>query len=252
MTDLETFHALLAETPPELRTPEIDGVMRAGARIRRRRRLFTTTAIAAGVAAVLTVTAGTTVYLDRPRAPGVSAGAPIGAASPGALTQGVPGAGDPRDKAAFATTVVATGIRQAGAEVVLYLAPVQNVFPNVHFGVLAGVRSGDGHVTRILFGNEVNGTDRAPGFHAVQAPLDIDGYMIPEFGYYAGPAVRIAGEVGGRPVTAHQAEVVFRGAGVAVTMIIFWFDPGQVITNLTAYDANGRRLPTGDADIHHG
>ena len=46
-----------------------------------------------------------------------------------------------------------------------------------------------------VMANETEGSDKAPGFHAVQGSMEIDQGVTPTFGYYAGPAAKITGEV---------------------------------------------------------
>ena len=114
--------------------------------------------------------------------------------------------------------------------------------PKVRFGVMAGKRTGDG-LTGVVMSNETEGSDRAPGFHAVQTGMNVGGSDTPTFGYYAGPAAKITAKGG---VTAKQA--VWSEDS---TVVFFWFDPAQVGAgfspeDLAAFDAAGRKLPTGN------
>jgi hypothetical protein len=140
--------------------------------------------------------------------------------------------------------VIRTGITVRGGEVVLYGVPVRDM-PGISFGVMAGVDSGRGNPTNRVMANEFQGSDRSPGFHAVQGAMNVDGGDFPTFGYYAGPARKIAS---GR-VTAKQA-VWSEDSSI----VIFWFDPADVSAgftakNLTAFDASGKRLPTGSNGV---
>jgi hypothetical protein len=70
---------------------------------------------------------------------------------------------------------------------------------------------------------------------------------VPEFGYYAGAAVKITGTVAGRLVRAHTARW-----SADPGIVIFWFTPAgdpatATVTGLAAYAAAGRRLPAGHA-----
>jgi hypothetical protein len=93
--------------------------------------------------------------------------------------------------------------------------------------------------------NEFSGPDTAPGFHAVVAPEE----GMPEFGYYAGPAAKITGFVGGRRTLAHILADHARWS-VNPKIVIFWFSPranphAQEVTGLAAYNARGKQLPAG-------
>jgi hypothetical protein len=139
-------------------------------------------------------------------------------------------------------TVVPTGVRVSGGEIVLYAVPLCSPdLPGVSFGLTAGVRSGTGAVRGLVTMNETSGSDRSPGFHAVQAPGTHNGVAVPEFGYYAGPAVKITGRVGGKVVRAGSA------APGREDIVVFWFGPAArgTVTGLTAYDRTGHKLPAG-------
>ena len=99
--------------------------------------------------------------------------------------------------------------------------------------------------TRRLHRRRVDGSDRAPGFHAVSGAMNVEGDDIPAFGYYAGPATKIT--AGG--VRARQA-VWSEDPGV----VVFWFHPADVPENFTAsnpaaFDRAGRKLPTGHSEV---
>src|SRR4029453_253778 len=109
-------------------------------------------------------------------------------------------------------TVVSTGVRVSGGEIVLYVVPVSSAdLPGVRFGVTAGVRAESGAVRGLVTMNETSGSDRSPGFHAVQAPGSHNGVAVPEFGYYAGPVTTVTGRAGATVVHARLAPV---GQGV--------------------------------------
>lgn len=121
--------------------------------------------------------------------------------------------------------------------------------PGIEFGIMAGTKKGSA-LTPVVMANETEGDDTAPGFHAVQGGMIVgeDNAATPAFGYYAGPAAKITaqGKDGGT-VTARQA-----GWSGDRAVVVFWFDPAEVgkefsPKNLTAFDAAGERLPTGNS-----
>lgn len=156
-----------------------------------------------------------------------------------------PGAPEPEQSAPLGD-VIASGINVRSGEVVFYGVEVADkALPKTSFGIMAGVRRGQGGPTSRVMTNEFDGSDRAPGFHAVSGAMNVEGDDIPTFGYYAGPAAKIT--AGG--VTARQA-VWSEDPGV----VVFWFDPADVSRNFTAsdlaaFDRAGRKLPTGHAEV---
>jgi hypothetical protein len=91
-----------------------------------------------------------------------------------------------------------------------------------------------------VMANETAGSDKAVGFHAVQGSMEIDQGVTPTFGYYVGPAAKITAKVGGKTVTASQATL-------SGSIQVFWLDAANVKI-LAAYDAKGKKLPTGNAE----
>ncbi|MEN3310015.1 MAG: hypothetical protein V7603_6217 [Micromonosporaceae bacterium] len=248
MMDLDTLRSGLRAAPGQpLGAVDIEHVMARGRRLRVRRRLLASGGAAALAAAVLAASAGSS-WLAQPR-PAVPGGtAPPSSAAPSLAAPSWAAQGqDP------VGAVVPTGIRLRGGEVVLYAVAVgEPSVPGVHFGVMAGQMDADGRLTARVASNEVTGSDRAAGFHAVQAATEVDGVWMPEFGYYAGPAAKISGSVGGQVIRARQARWS-QDPGV----VLFWFDPadlpaGKQPSRLSAFDAAGRALPTGDATAGHG
>jgi hypothetical protein len=146
--------------------------------------------------------------------------------------------------------VIDTGIRDARGELVLWVVKVSDkAIPQTHFGVMAGHRTRGGKLIPGVMTNEFSGPDDAPGFHAVESPTGEGQPTVnfPEFGYYAGPAATITGQVHGsgpvlRAATAHWS--------LNRSIVLFWFPPrtnpraGQ-LTNLSAADAHGNPLPSG-------
>jgi len=145
--------------------------------------------------------------------------------------------------------VISTGLRDAAGELVFYGIRIDlRVLPGTRFGVMAAARNGAGALTPLVEANETAGPDNAEGFHAVEAPLTAGatGVAVPEFGYYAGPAVKITGTAGGREIQARTARW-----SAEPGIVIFWFVPAAgrataTVTGLTAYDAAGQPLPAGN------
>jgi len=142
--------------------------------------------------------------------------------------------------------VISTGIRDSAGELVFYAVRIHvTQLPGTTFGVMGGYRDASGKLTGDVEANEFSGSDTAPGFHAVEAPMTASGQAVPEFGYYAGPAAKITGVVGGRRILADHAQW-----SVNPKIVIFWFSPSanhgaQAVTGLAAYNAHGKRLPAG-------
>lgn len=161
---------------------------------------------------------------------------PAASAAPSAPPAAGPATGAP------SSAIIATGIKAARGEWVLYAKPVTLEHnPGITFGVMLGVRTGDGEPVDAVMANEVEGPDSAPGFHAVQGGMRIDAGDSLTFGYYAGPAAKITARAGGRTLTAGQATL---RDGIQV----FWLDATDV-TDVTAYDADGRKLPIGNNGV---
>jgi hypothetical protein len=114
-----------------------------------------------------------------------------------------------------------------------------------------GWRDASGAIAPDLLSHETDGAADAAGFHARTAAIRSDGRLLPEFGYYVGPADRIAREVpGGSTVVAHQAQW-----GLRPDVVVFWFPdlpPETPEGAITAYDATGAVLPAGHDALLHG
>jgi hypothetical protein len=220
-------------SPPDFepRPLDLDGVMAAGGRLRRRRRL------AVGSASALTVVAllvGGSQLLNRDAAPSTPAAAPGVVAKPS--QPGVLG------------EVIDTGLLANGAEQVIYGVPVKDgpKRPDVDFGFMAGRRLPDGSLKGDVMVNETDTSARAPGFRGPEGPMQVEDITVPAFGYYVGPATRITVIADGREVTAQQAPW-----SEDPSVIVFWFDPAQAapdkeLLDLTAYDKDGKKLPAGN------
>ncbi|MEV4149750.1 hypothetical protein AB0J40_39255 [Amycolatopsis sp. NPDC049691] len=231
MNDLDDFRAALRQPPDEpFAEPDLAAIMAGGARIRRRRRVLTTTAGIAAAAVVVLVFVFA-VQLRQP-APAPVAQPP----SPVTSTPATPSAEQPIGD------VVGTGIQTPAGEVVFFARAVDlPELPDIHFGVVAGFRSGTS-LRAALATNEFRGSDRSFGFHATDGGEVIGNQVIPVFGYFAGPAAKITTTVHGRTVEARLAKWT-----ADPTVVIFWFHPDSVpdsasLTPLIAYDADGKRL----------
>jgi hypothetical protein len=144
--------------------------------------------------------------------------------------------------------VIPSGLKSADGEWVFYgVAVTESVAPDVDFGIMAGRRVAGGEVTAGVMANEVEGSATAPGFHAVSGSMNVDYRDTPTFGYYAGPAAKITAKIGGRTVTASQA-----AWSENPSVVVFWFAPKSTIENLTAFDAAGKKLPTGNSEVSVG
>jgi hypothetical protein len=146
--------------------------------------------------------------------------------------------------------VISTGIRNSAGELVFYAVHVHvSQLPDTTFGIMGGYRKTSGNLTADVTTNEFSGPDTAPGFHAVEAPMTAGKDAIPEFGYYAGPAVKITGILDGHRILADHAQW-----SVNPKIVIFWFSLradhlDYAITGLAAYDAHGKPLPTGHSGV---
>jgi hypothetical protein len=228
MNDLDDLRAALHEPPGFTPRPvDLATVMRTGGRIRRRRRL--TVGATTGLAVVALLIGGN-VLVQR-TTPDDRGGFPIAAQPSTALSS----------SAAAAPKVIRTGLTESGGEWVLYPKPINEAaIPQTTFGLMLGWSVKGGEPVDAVMANESSGFDRSPGFHAVQGRMEIDQGVTPTFGYYVGPATKITAKAGSKKLTAEQAPL-------DDSIQVFWFDAGNV-KNLTAYAADGRKLPTGNAE----
>jgi hypothetical protein len=241
VTDLDTLRRALQAPPAAgLGSLHVGQIMARGRRVRRRRRVLTVAGGAAGLAAV--VAAAVIV-------PGAGP-----AAGPRHLVPALaPGRSAALGRSGPYGSVISTGIRNSAGELVFYAVRVHAAqLPDTTFGIMSGYRKASGKLTADVLDSEFSGPDTAPGFHAVHAPMTVGKEAIPEFGYYAGPAVKITGIVGGRRILADHAQW-----SVNPKIVIFWFSPradrfDYAITGLAAYNAHGKRLPTGHSTVGAG
>ncbi|MER7889991.1 hypothetical protein ABTX15_09230 [Micromonospora sp. NPDC094482] len=221
-------------------------IMRAGRRLRLRRRLASTGAAALSVAVLVFGVAVVGQLAGAPQ-PSPQPG-PVGTAPatrealPSPSTTASPW--EPRPKPLGA--VVRTDLRYGDEERVFYFVPVDvPAAPRVTMGLVAGRRSAGGELTSDYLVNDVEGFDRRPGFH--QIGNDQQGFPphrspVPTFGYFVGPAKRIVGTADGRQITARLARW-----SEDPQVVIFWFHPdslapGVELDGIVARDAADRRL----------
>jgi hypothetical protein len=232
MTGLDEFRAALrAPAPATGRPVALDEIVRRGRRLRARRRLI------GGVAwftAFSVVVLGGAVLWEKTSYQGA---APFGAASAD-RTPGLPAGawGEP----------VETGLTQPGGQIVLMLSFTKRSGMASVGCFEAADRSLSG--CRTVW--DLPDRTYATGFHALHAPVTVDGRGgLPIFGYFIGPARTITAKSGGRTVTA-QLAVWSENADYK----LFWFPSDQVsptakLTDWAAFQADGRPVPTGHARL---
>jgi hypothetical protein len=223
MNDLDTLRAALRAPASDPGTVDLDTIMAAGRRMRRRRRLLGAGAVAGITAAAVLFAGAWTVRQPDPDLPGVAV--TVGRTAP---VTGNPPVG---------------AVIQAGGDRVFYFVAVdQPLLPKTHIGVVAGRQDPAGGITAGVMTNEFRGADRSPGFHALSLAMGIDSGPVPAFGYFVGPAAQIIAVAGGRRVLAHQAQW-----SEDPRVVVFWFDLadlpiGTQPSALVALDRAGNRL----------
>jgi hypothetical protein len=263
MTELDELRDAMEWTPDFAPTAlDFDHIMATGGRIRRRRRA---TAIAASSIAVvaLLIVGGELTSLGGPAAIGAAAAGPaLSGAAPSAAPTGAAADPDPSRAVPSAINssapgilgkVVETGRWVDGRQWIIY---VETVDPDDLNGTMTLVlgRTKTGYIndfTTDIISSDASDTRMAPGFHAVRPATVNGGRTTPTFGYYAGDAARISARntATGQLVDAHRT--AWTGFGAHEKAQIFWFDFAQgqepaTLTDLTAYDKSGNKLPAGD------
>jgi hypothetical protein len=152
------------------------------------------------------------------------------------------------DRGATLGTVVDTGMKVEGLARVLWMQRLDEPqLPTVSIGIAAGRRDTAGELIIDVLNNEVEGSDRAPGFHGLEMAMVVNDRPTPAFGYYVGAARRITVVADGRTVRARQA-----AWSEDPSVILFWFDlkkvkPTSKVGKASAFDRDGRKLPAGNA-----
>jgi len=254
MTELEELRDAM-ESPPDFVPIALDlnQVMVAGGRIRRRRRA--TIAGASGVAVVtLLVVGGQLTNLGSAPAAHQAAAppAPSGPVPSGPVPSGLVPSAINSSAPGILGTVVETGRWVDGRQWIVYVETTDPQRLNATMTLVLG-RSKTGYIDdfqHVIVSSDPGDARMSPGFHAVRPGTVIDGRTTPAFGYYAGDAARISARntVTGKTVEAHVT--AWSGFGARDKTQIFWFDfegSGKpvTLTGLTAYDKSGNKLPTG-------
>ncbi|MGA5302439.1 hypothetical protein ACPCHT_21100 [Nucisporomicrobium flavum] len=233
MNDLEDLKDAMHSTPDfEPRPLDLDAVLAQGGRLRRRRRFAV--GATAGVAVLALLVGGAQVA--RLGHDGSGSGSVAAAGSPNQVAASP--AGD------VLGDVIETGLRTPEGEQVLWVKPLEDeALPGVTFGLVLGRRTANGGLVSDILINETQGSDRAPGFHSPEGPMEVNGVPTPAFGYYAGAdAAKITVTADGRRVQARTAVW-----SEDPSIVVFWFDPAKVksgtkLTKLAAYDDQDRLL----------
>jgi hypothetical protein len=234
MTDLDTLRRALQAPGPDLGRLPVGEIMARGRRLRRRRQALAGGGMACLVAVLAAAGIGVS-HLGRQRPP-----APQLSLSPGPPHHRLAGA--------YGSAIFAR-IRKNPGELVFFAVRVHNrQLPGDTFGLVGAYQNRAGHLSSAVETNETTGSDVSAGFHAIEAPIN----GLPEFGYYAGPAAKITGTVGGRTIRAATARW-----SVNKKIVIFWFRPtddsgGLEVTNLAAFTAHGTKLPAGHSGVGQG
>lgn len=237
MSDVDRLRAAMRE-PVEFAPVDVERVMAAGTRIRRRRQLRNAATAVAGVAAVMVIVVGGVDWL-RPAAvqPGVQP----------TLTVTSPARPTSMSGKRIYGHVIRTGSMDELGELAFYFYELDEPKPpGVRFGLVGARMSPEGRMTDFYATNETEGSDKALGFHA--ASIANGNGLIPAFGYYSGPAAKITAVIDGKTVEAHQASW-----SEDVTVKVWWFDySASEPTNLAAFDAAGNPLPLGNSGFGRG
>ncbi len=248
MNNLDDLRDAMHTTPGfEPQPLDLAQVMAAGGRIRRRRRV--TVGAASGLAVLVLLVGGAQLTRSGSSAPAgpPTAGLPAAAQpSVSAAAEATPEPQEP-DPGAALGDIVDTGMRVEGMERVLWMQRLEEPsLRDISIGIVAGLRDARGSLLIDIVNNEVEGSDRAPGFHALQMAMVVDDRPTPAFGYYVGDAAQITVVADGRTVRARQATW-----SEDRSVVLFWFDlkkvkPTSKVGKATAYDRAGRKLPAGN------
>jgi hypothetical protein len=239
VNDLDDLRDAMHSTPDFAPRPlDLAAVMIAGGRLRRRRRLAV--GAASGLAVLVLLIGGAQFARSRPAEP---TGDAVAARPPGTAVAAVP-ADDTFGE------VVDTGVRTGDQTWLLWIKRIDDpALPDTSIGMVAGRRDAGGRPVVDMLSNETEGSDRSPGFHAMQMASKLGSGTTPAYGYYVGDAARITVVADGRTVTARRARW-----SEDSSIVLFWFtlkqvNPGTTVKQVTAYDSTGRRLPAGNASF---
>ncbi|MGV9212988.1 hypothetical protein ACTFTM_14115 [Micromonospora sp. RB23] len=249
MSELDRLREAMRATERPDAVLDLARVMRDGRRLRTRRKVTGAAAatLAAGLVAVTAVTVdpggSREPALTDPASPVAVASSPAGVAPtsneptpPPANPRGVP---DPKP---LGQVVDSGTVHGTDRRVYFFVAVTIPGAPKVTIGLAAGRRAPDGTVRTDILVNDVDGTDRSPGFHQIGYDESESVFAVPTFGYFVGPAARIIGTVDGR-----QVDATVRRWSLDKQVVIFWFDPttlapGKRLDGIVAHDGAGRRL----------
>ncbi|MFI6070247.1 hypothetical protein ACIA5C_01510 [Actinoplanes sp. NPDC051343] len=245
MTDLDELNSAL-DSPPDFEPVSLDlgYVMAAGGRMRRRR--WAGRGVASGVAVVAVLVVGgammrpagsTTDAAAYPAPSGIDSSYPV----PSALNSSAPG---------ILGRVVETGQWLDGKQWIIYAETVDSFHLNANLTLVLG-RTTTGYINDFstdIISSDTGHSRMAEGFHAVRAGTVLDGRTTPTFGYYKGDPARITARDNATGATVEAHLTAWSGFGKDEKAKIFWFDfsAGRQpthLTELTAYDRNGNRLP---------
>jgi hypothetical protein len=251
MNDLDDLRDAMHTTPGfEPQPLDIAAVLTAGGRLRRRRRIAV--GAASGLAVLALLVGGVQLTrLGTQQPGGVAAGQMPGTSTTATARPSASGVAEkpagPDPGVAFGD-VVGTGMTVEGLDRLLWMQRIDEpVLPDTSMGLVAGRRAADGELLVDVINNEVEGSDRAPGFHALEMAMVVNGQAVPAFGYYVGDAAKITVRADGRTVRAQQATW-----SEDRSIVLFWFalnkvKPTSQVGKAAAYDRDGRRLPAGNA-----
>ena len=251
MNNLDELRDAMHSTPDfEPKSLDLAAVMSAGGRLRRRRRA--TVGAASGVAVLVMLVGGFQLVRPESSPPGnvAAAGQPSSAAPAKTADPSATAVREDPDEPitgdAFGD-VVETGMKVDGSDRLLWMQRVDEpALPDTTIGIATGWRTTAGQLVVDVVNNEVDGSDRAPGFHALEMAMVVNDKPSPAFGYYAGDAAKITVTADGRTVRAEQATW-----SEDRSIVLFWFPlnkvkPTSKVGKATAYDATGRKLPAGN------
>jgi hypothetical protein len=242
------------KSPPGFEPVQLDlgYVMAAGGRRRCRRRVAA--AAASGVVVVVLLGGGSELMKlggpagDRSSVSSDAAADPMPSnPMPSAINSSAPG---------ILGRVVETGRRLGDQRWILYVETVDPDHLNANMTLVLG-RTKTGYIndfTADIVSHDAGQARMSPGFHAVQAGASTAGRTTPAFGYYAGSPARITAFDTGKAKTINAHLTAWGGFGPKEKAQIFWFDFAQGqspdhLTDLTAYDKNGNKLPGGSGSF---